>query len=167
MKPLTSEHVLRITRTLALVGSLSAALGATVTGCGASVAPNDADTRDQVSPQPDGQALACVCCPSGDLSGRCAVTSGGSGDRAPMPDDSGAGIAPPPPPQDAGGEVPVMDGGGFEPPVDAGSQPDASVTYLDPPAGQRWCTVNDLFPARPGGPSCPVPGPLPPPSVDF
>lgn len=167
---IASHHALRITRTLALVGALS---GLALSGCAASVTPNDGSMQDQVSP-PDSQTLTCVCCPSGDLSGRCPDLSQGSGDRAPIADagtgfipaDS-SGIAPPPPPQDSGsGEAPA-DGGGAPPPQDSGVPMDSGVRYLDPPAGQRWCTVDDLFPARPNGPQCAVAGPMAPPEVDF
>jgi hypothetical protein len=172
MKPFASEHALRFTRALAMLGSL-AALGGVSAGCGANVMPVSDASPDR-SPPADSQALTCVCCPSGDLSGRCAVTSGGAGDRAPMPEDSGTGFIAPfdsgggQRPIDAGGEAPVADAGGIQPPpppFDSGVAEDASVTYLDPPEGQRWCTVNDLFPARPGGPMCAVPGPLPPPEM--
>lgn len=183
MQPRTNDHALRVTRTLALLGSLAVFSVAGLTGCGASVSATDGG-EDRVQP-PDSQTLACVCCPSGDLSGRCAmIGSGGAGDRAPMPEDAGSGFIAPvdsgagvpfipdsgavDPRPDASGEAPSPDAGGIAPPppIDSGTTMDASVTYLDPPAGQRWCTVMDLFPARPNGPSCPVPGPLPPPEMD-
>ena len=86
---IASHHALRITRTLALVGALS---GLALSGCAASVMPNDGSMQDQMSP-PDGQTLTCVCCPSGDLSGRCPDLSQGSGDRAPIA-DAGTGFIP-------------------------------------------------------------------------
>lgn len=183
MKTRSNDHALRVTRTLALLSSL-AVFGASSAGCGASVSATDGGGEDRSQPA-DSQTLACVCCPSGDLSGRCAVSSGGSGDRAPMPADAGSGFILPAdagsgvpfipdsgssdPPPDASGEAPQVDAGGIAPPpppIDSGAPMDASVTYIDPPAGQRWCTVMDLYPARPNGPSCPVPGPLPPPEMD-
>lgn len=173
---IASHHALRITRTLALVGALS---GLVLSGCAASVMPNDGSTQDQVSP-PDSQTLTCVCCPSGDLSGRCPDLSQGSGDRAPIA-DAGVGFVPPdsggiaPPPQDSGsGEAPAdgsMDttdaAAPPPPPQDSGVPMDSGIRYLDPPTGQRWCTVDDLFPARPNGPQCAVAGPMAPPEVDF
>jgi hypothetical protein len=139
-----TPHFLRFARALALAG----ALGSTSVGCGAVVSPTDGAVPDA--------PLACVCCPTGDWSGRCSTSPmGGDMMGAPrMPIDGGSGEAPPPQ-QDGGGT-------GIAPPP---PQQDAGPTFLDPPPGQRWCTSMDLIPARPGGPSCPVAGPLPPPEM--
>lgn len=158
-----TPHFLRFTRALALVGSL-ATFGAQSAGCAASVAPMGDGGDTGVA---DSNTVACTCCPSGDLSGRCAVTSGGGG-GAPIAD---AGFAPRP--ADSGAEPPDPDGGSMDRIVDAGVMPPpppfdsgVAITYLDPPAGSRWCTISDLSPPRPGGPSCPVAGPLAPPELD-
>jgi len=153
-------HFLRFTRALTLAGSI-ATLGAQSAGCAASVAPMG-DSGDSAVADSN---VACTCCPTGDWSGRCAVTTGGG--RAPIAD---AGFAPPP--FDSGAEPPDPDAGGnriFDaamppPPFDSGVS--TMVTYLDPPPGSRWCSAADLSPPRPGGPSCPIAGPLPPPEFE-
>jgi hypothetical protein len=154
--PTTTGHFLRFARALALVGSITA-LSTQSVGCAASVSP---DAGDGAPPDSSAQ---CVCCPTGDWSGRCAVNPGiapmvDSGSGAPRPMD-----ASPEPPLDGGGEDRVWDAATRPPPIDSGAMP----AYLDPPPGTRWCTAADLSPPRPGGPSCPIAGPLAPPEVDF